>query len=896
MKKDNEKQQDFDILDFDVSMKSSDDHDDLFYNDWGKPESRDSMVRNFSMDFSAIDVEEEEEGESNDINTANVESPGDEDDHENNQKDDDKEKYITNRPLREMRNDMLKFVSKMNVFSYLSDEAFKEMLASMKYIDLPNAGSPILNPEYSTSSNNDDNDEEKKSRLDGSLYILVTGSVDCCCQFDDEEMAQLYGSTYPSSAKSRHPKLQFTVGPGDLITSQLAMLSDLVKWYRQREGFDTKQQPSSTHPVQVKAVTAENNTRLICVPSSAFLSILDKFPHEVHQVAQTVFGRTQRVTMQTLVKTLGLTNGILPQKDLIVHEDLLGITDCQKACKKAYDSDDIKVISKELLSLKIPNEVGQSVAKIAARQLGTTKVEDIAFVHENSSIIAAEPGSVILQAGQMSNSVYFVIDGELEAGNLITSLEDNGLEQSMKRSILESLKKYSFDTEEFSNDDSKSFEVSHKIYEGTYFSQLTAFDGEVSMVTVRSSTKRKAPTYLLQLRKDAYLSLVVSNTNVLMQSLERILSDDFSPIVHLLDWGIRWRDVPAGSILANKGQKAKSLWVVLNGRLRSGKRNEDGGIMKKEHGRGACVGDIQVLTGDVWRYNVYAIRNSEMAELPLRVLDFIMTTFPTCGVHFAKVIANQVNQNPMKKETLSLHDSDNRLPSYKLSIATVAVVPLCFGSNRVRASNFCTSVMSGLEKIAPSTLVTKDIIKRALGKVANNVKNFNHALKLSRVMGDLEENNRLVLYQAESTFNWWTKSCIEQSDSILLVIDSEEPVECVNIIKFISQIQRSRLTKRIELVVITKKDEAIREETHAWIEDLPFDTSINIVRTMIESSVVNEKDMNRMCRRVTGCSLGLALGGGGARGVAHLGVIKALLDAGVSVDIVGGTSQGAFIG
>lgn len=42
--------------------------------------------------------------------------------------------------------------------------------------------------------------------------------------------------------------------------------------------------------------------------------------------------------------------------------------------------------------------------------------------------------------------------------------------------------------------------------------------------------------------------------------------------------------------------------------------------------------------------------------------------------------------------------------------------------------------------------------------------------------------------------------------------------------------------------------------------------------------------------------IGLALGGGGARGYAHLGVIKALQEAGIPVDIIAGTSMGALTG
>jgi NTE family protein len=41
---------------------------------------------------------------------------------------------------------------------------------------------------------------------------------------------------------------------------------------------------------------------------------------------------------------------------------------------------------------------------------------------------------------------------------------------------------------------------------------------------------------------------------------------------------------------------------------------------------------------------------------------------------------------------------------------------------------------------------------------------------------------------------------------------------------------------------------------------------------------------------------GLVLSGGGARGVAHLGAIQALLDNGIKPDIISGVSSGAIIG
>lgn len=43
-------------------------------------------------------------------------------------------------------------------------------------------------------------------------------------------------------------------------------------------------------------------------------------------------------------------------------------------------------------------------------------------------------------------------------------------------------------------------------------------------------------------------------------------------------------------------------------------------------------------------------------------------------------------------------------------------------------------------------------------------------------------------------------------------------------------------------------------------------------------------------------TIGLALGGGGAKGLAHIGVIKALEVAGVEIDFIAGTSMGALVG
>lgn len=55
-------------------------------------------------------------------------------------------------------------------------------------------------------------------------------------------------------------------------------------------------------------------------------------------------------------------------------------------------------------------------------------------------------------------------------------------------------------------------------------------------------------------------------------------------------------------------------------------------------------------------------------------------------------------------------------------------------------------------------------------------------------------------------------------------------------------------------------------------------------------------DFDRLARLLTGNAIGLVLSGGGARGAAHLGVLRALREAAIPVDIVAGVSIGALVG
>jgi NTE family protein len=55
-------------------------------------------------------------------------------------------------------------------------------------------------------------------------------------------------------------------------------------------------------------------------------------------------------------------------------------------------------------------------------------------------------------------------------------------------------------------------------------------------------------------------------------------------------------------------------------------------------------------------------------------------------------------------------------------------------------------------------------------------------------------------------------------------------------------------------------------------------------------------DLRRLAREIGGCLVGLALSSGAAKGFAHVGVIQVLEENGIEVDVVSGSSMGAYVG
>jgi len=536
-----------------------------------------------------------------------------------------------------------------------------------------------------------------------------------------------------------------------------------------------------------------------------------------------------------------------------------------------------------------------------------------------SKIVSFAHRETLIHSGNSPDAIYVLLGGELEVGMCPSS--SSGGFQSMSKHL-----------------------------PGAIVNRLSCFSGDVSICTVRNGNAGDSAV-ALYIPKDTMDRIFTDHPKALIECLDYILTDAISPVVHLLDWNLEWLHLQAGEVLAHRDEPCDSLFVVLNGRLRAA-RSGSGPIVPtnddaEEFGRGACIGEIEVLTGEAWPADIYAVRSSELARMPVSVLMAIVHMFPRAGLHFSKVIASQVRSKYMRKhrhrvdpvsrkvrasglergacDRDSLYQShlmakrDNAyvesdlgpLKSYGLTLATVVVVPLdTFDDVETSVSEFCEMLTSALGRIAPVKLMTKTAARDYLGDRDLDHRSPMHEVKITRLLGDMEENYRLVVYQAETKYTWWTRLCVQHADCVLLLVRSDKVPE-PNIVEQCLVWAYEALHVRIELVILKIPPNAdgrrkgkhksegtgtfinISDDVNDWSEKRPWISHHHFVRVPLKEHVV---DLHRMSRRITGRSVGLVLGGGGARGMAHLGVIKALQEAGIEVDIIGGTSQGAFVG
>jgi lysophospholipid hydrolase len=435
----------------------------------------------------------------------------------------------------------------------------------------------------------------------------------------------------------------------------------------------------------------------------------------------------------------------------------------------------------------------------------------------------------------------------------------------------------------------------------------------------------------------ASLERLVERYPIILLTLAKRLTSVLDRMVLHIDFALEYLQVNAGQVIYDQGDQSDSIFIILNGRLRAIQEREDKSIkVLGEYGQGDSVGELEVLTDTLRPGSLHAIRDTELAKVPKMLFNSLAQEHPGITMKMSKILARRMRaimEDPLHShinERTTAAASGN--PSSSVNLRTVCVLPITAG---VPVVEFASRLMSALTQIGTSVVsLNQSAILNHLGRHAFSKMG---KLKLSQYLADLEEKYGLVLYVADTSVQSpWTATCITQSDCILLVgVADGSP----NIGEYERFLLTTKTTARRDMVLIHAERLCPPGLTRKWLRNRvwvngghhhvqmtykttpepvqgkkPFRnvlkqrvqnihaeiqkfTSRKVRQTPLYSAETPFKgDFHRLARRLCGKSVGLVLGGGGARGIAHVGIIRAMEEAGIPIDMVGGTSIGAFIG
>lgn len=416
--------------------------------------------------------------------------------------------------------------------------------------------------------------------------------------------------------------------------------------------------------------------------------------------------------------------------------------------------------------------------------------------------------------------------------------------------------------------------------------------GEMAILTgqPRSATVRAIePSELLKLPKDAFERLVAEHPAVkgrLLQLAARRQSGRQLALTDLfrgLDKSViqefvresNWVRLPGGEILFRQGDPADSLYAVVHGRLQVVIQPDHGSrAIVRQIGRGTCVGETALLTGERHSATVRAVRDSELVRLRNEEFTGLLERHPEAATELARTLARRLRQATSSSGMAS-------------QVATIAVVP---GHPAVTESRFAEQLVEALEKLGGSVLhLSSALIDRYLGEgaartpfaVAGNT-------RIANWLNDQEEQHRYLVYACDLTATTWTQRCLRQADLILLVHPADADPSPGVIERGMASGEFGGSMARKHLVLL-HRDETLRPiGTRRWLAACPVETHHHVRGH-------RAADYERLARLTAGQAVSLVLSGGGARGFAHIGVIRALGECGVPIDVVGGSSMGSII-
>lgn len=322
-----------------------------------------------------------------------------------------------------------------------------------------------------------------------------------------------------------------------------------------------------------------------------------------------------------------------------------------------------------------------------------------------------------------------------------------------------------------------------------------------------------------------------------------------------------------GEKLFEQGDSAQVMYFLLSGKIDVYVGAKEKITRVGQIFQGEPFGEMSLFTGESRSATLVAARPCQLLSLNRRNFDRLTQQYPQLSTYIVNSLITRIKKQ--NERIRQKYQPVNRL--------------LLFSSEpRFRENEEAITQLLQYEK---ENLITEGQVAQALGCEPGDT--FPHS-RVSDYLDGVEQQSQRNFFRARLDQVEWVKLCLERSDEVWLVLD--ELSDRRRVIALLEPFKSSfAWNKQRRVLVLAHPGNGVIRNTHSWLDLIQPDQHLHFS----PGSLKSEK---RLIRFLTDASVGLVLGGGGARGFAQAGVLRAFEEAGIPVDWVGGTSIGSILG